>query len=218
MREKQLNAPPRIYPAETIRKPMIQVVQRLQLMGVNLARMRALEFFAREGDWQTLGYANQVNSLDAWEINPDFEPALRKSLPRAKICIGDSYQLALQPKFKQQFDFLVLDNPQVVFGQQGEHCEHFEAILLAPHLLSPSGGILVFNVNHNPYGYEKFPEWQKRRNEFYGLTKTAKVELSFLETFYRQLFKRLGFTTSFLFFEQRHEPSIAYCVAGLQRI
>jgi len=54
--------------------------------------MRALEIFAREGDWQTQAYADKVKSLEAWEINPAFESALRKNLPGAKILITDSIE------------------------------------------------------------------------------------------------------------------------------
>jgi hypothetical protein len=195
---------------------MRRLAARLREYGVDLGRLRALEFFAREGDWQAVSYAPQVASLEAWEINPACEPGLRQNLPRATIRIGDSYALARLPEHAGRFDLLVLDNPQVTFGPQREHCEHFDALELVPILLGKQG-ILVFNVNHDPYGYERQPEWQRRRRIFYGVQETAHLELDFLESFYRRLFHAHGYDTRFLFFQPRHEPAIAYCVLALQR-
>ena len=36
------------------------------LKNIYLSNRRALEFFARKGDWHTLGYCSKVKSLDAW--------------------------------------------------------------------------------------------------------------------------------------------------------
>lgn len=207
--------PPRIYSPEEIQQPMLRVVQRLQSLGVELGRLRALEFFAREGDWQTVSYAGLVASLEAWEINPACEAALRRNVPQARVRIGDSYQFARQPEYAGRFDLVVLDNPQVTFGERHEHCEHFDALELAPALLA-NPGVLIFNVNHSPYGYDRQPEWQRRRQAFYGLADTARLDFSFLDQFYRKFFAVRGRKVGFLFFEPRHEPSIAYCVVKLE--
>ena len=57
--------------------------------------------------------------------------------------------------------------------------------------------LVIFNVNRQPFDYEKFPLWKKRRNEFYGDVDTSNMKLDFLHTFYHDLFKKLGFTTIF---------------------
>jgi hypothetical protein len=208
--------PPVVYPPSVLQEPMRRVVVRLRRQGVDLGRLRALEFFAREGDWQAVSYAPEVASLDAWEINPQCEPGLRRNLPQATIRIGDSYALARLPEYAGRFDLVVMDNPQVTFGPRGEHCEHFDALDLVPVLLAPRG-IVVFNVNHSPYGYDRQPEWQRRRQAYYGVEQTAHLELDFLESFYRRLFHARGYDITFLLFEPRHEPAIAYCVMELRR-
>jgi len=208
--------PPRVYPPEVIQEPMRRVVLRLRSAGEDLARMRALEFFAREGNWQTISYAAEVAGLDAWEITPAYESALRHNLPNARVRIGDSYELACQPEFTRRFDFIVIDNPQSVFGAQSEHCEHFDALPLVPGLMAAQG-IVIFNVNHTPYGYAQQPDWEGRRRAFYGIEMTAHLEFDFLDTFYRRFFRTRGCETRVLFFEPRHEPSLAYCVMKLER-
>jgi hypothetical protein len=199
------------YPNEVLQAPMRRVCRRLREQGVDLARARALEFFAREGDWQTVSYAGQVASLEAWEMEPGCEAALRRNLPGARIRIGDSYQLAQRPEYAGVFDLVVLDNPQVIFGPQGEHCEHFEALELVPGLLGPVGTV-IFNVNYAPYNYAQQPAWQQRRRAFYGRERTDRLDFEFLGTFYRQYFHRRGRETEFIFFEPRHEDVIAYAV------
>lgn len=206
-------SPPRVYPSEIIRQPMCRIVERLKRDGLNLASTHALEFFAREGDWQTTAYAKEVGSLDAREVNPEHEVALRRNLPNAAIRIGDSFVLARAPEFAGRFEFIVVDNPQMIFGG---HCEHFDALPLVPELLA-GGGIVVFNVNHSPYGYDRHPEWEICRQRFYRIQQTAELKLDFLDAFYRNYFLSLGCRTRKVFFEQRHEPSIAYCVMQLEK-
>ena len=208
-------ASPIQYPKEVLQAPMRRVCRRLQQQGVNLARARALEFFAREGDWQAVSYAGQVAALEAWEIDPACEPALRRNLPGATIRIGDSYQLARQPEYAGAFDLVVLDNPQVIFGARGEYCEHFEALELVPGLLGRVG-TLIFNVNYAPFDYPLHPAWEQRRRVFYARDHTDRLDFDFLGAFYRQFFDRRGRATEFMFFEPRHQPAIAYAVMGLR--
>ncbi|MFZ5807250.1 MAG: hypothetical protein ACOY3I_08605 [Verrucomicrobiota bacterium] len=205
---------PKRYPNKILQAPMRGVCQKLQDMDIDMTHFRALEFFAREGDWQTVSYAGKVASLDAWEINPECEVALKRNLPNAKIRIGDSYEFAKLPEFAHQFDFIVFDNPQLTFGKKNEYCEHFEALEMIPFLLK-NRGIVVFNVNTSPYDYEKHPEWQRRRKTFYKTDATEKLSLDFLEKFYAQYFRAKNFRPEFIFFEPRHEGMVYYCIAEL---
>src|ERR1700730_11138368 len=99
-----------VNPPAVMQAPMKRVCERLKLLGHNLSGLRALEFFAREGDWQTIGYAKEVAVLDAWEIDSKYERTLRNNLPQARIQIGNSFELAQQREFKGAFDFIVYDN------------------------------------------------------------------------------------------------------------
>ena len=49
--------------------------------GIKLNDKVALDFFAREGDWQTQHYADKVKKVYAWEINPQHEQSLKRNLP-----------------------------------------------------------------------------------------------------------------------------------------
>lgn len=202
------------YPNNILQAPMRGVCQLLQDKDIDLRSLNALEFFAGEGDWQTVSYARKIKSLDAWEINPELESALRRNLPNAKIRIGDSYKLANLPEFKNKFNFIVFDNPQVTFGSKNEYCEHFEALELIP-ILAKERSVVVFNVNTAPYNYDQHPEWQKRRNAFYKTDETEKLSLEFLESFYSQYFRTKNLRPEFILFEPRHDGMLYYCVVEL---
>lgn len=89
-------------------------------------------------------------------------------MPGAQIEIGNSYLLAKLTKNQAHFDFVVLDNPNGVFGSAGQYCEHFEALPIALQLIE-SKGVLIFDVNWKPYNYEQHAEWQRRRNAYYDV-------------------------------------------------
>lgn len=131
------------------------IVECLKDRGVQLEKLKALDFFAREGDWQTAHYANLVASIEAWEINPQFEESLRKNLPHAKVKIGDSHLLAKDASDK--YDMIVLDNPQSCYG---DYCEHFDALTASLPLLENTG-IIVFNVKTQPFNYDLNRRWQR---------------------------------------------------------
>lgn len=186
---------------------------RLAKMGEPLEEYRALEFFARTGNWQTTSYMPKVKNITAWEIEREYEPDLRRNLPNAEIRIGDSYKMAREKCHSGAFEFIVFDNPQNVFG---EHCEHFDALPLLSQLMADRG-VVVFNINHQPFYYEQSPEWQKRREEYYGCDATS-LDSSFMEEFYSRLFKNMGFKSRFIFEEQRNNEYLSYLIVGLERI
>ena len=193
---------------------MKRVCEKLGRHGYNMSDMDALEFFAREGDWQTKEYAGKVKTVEAWEVNPNFENGLKKNLPDAVIRIGNSFELARDDMNKGKFDFIIIDNPQCLYGPNNEYCEHFEALELVPFLLKERG-IVMFNINSNPFDYDKHPEWQKRRNEFYNLTDTSLLTKDFLLSFYKDFFKQMGLKIEFAWFESRNEQYLAYLIYGL---
>ena len=88
---------------------MKNIVSWIKSKNISLGDMSALEFFAREGDWQTVEYCHEVKSLDAWEIDSQFKAALLRNLPNANITIGDSYELAKIKENHEKFNFIVID-------------------------------------------------------------------------------------------------------------
>jgi hypothetical protein len=192
---------------------MAKICARLKSEGVDMRKFSALDFFAREGDWQTIVYAREVGSIEAWEISLDFLPGLQRNLPRATVRIVDSYAYGAQST--DRFDFVVLDNPQATFGPEGRYCEHFEALPVALRLLRP-GAFLIFNLNWAPFNFEASMVWQRRREVFYGVADTASLSLEgFLLPFYKRYFEARGFKVIQGFVQQRNEEYLAYAVYRL---
>ena len=195
---------------------MVRICSRLQSEGVNMRALAAVDFFAREGDWQTVVYAREVGSIEAWELNPEYLPGLQRSLPGATVRIVDSYAYGAQTT--DRFDFVVLDNPQATYGPEGRYCEHFEALPIALRLLRP-GAFLIFNINWAPFNFEAHPEWRRRRSNFYGVDDTARLSPEhFLLPFYRQYFETSGYQVLQDFVEPRNDEYLAYLVFRLDPV
>lgn len=192
---------------------MGKICERLKKEGVAMREFSALDFFAREGDWQTVVYAKEVKSLEAWEINPEFLPGLQRKLPGATLRIVDSY--AYGAETSQRFDFVVRDNPQATFGPNGRYCEHFEALPVALRLLRP-GAFLIFNLNRAPFNFAEHPEWLRRRAAFYATVDTSALSLEgFLLPFYAEYFAARGFSVVQSFAQPRNDEYLAYAVFRL---
>jgi len=177
--------------------------------GIRLDDKVALDFFAREGDWQTQHYANKVKKIYAWEINSEHEKSLKYNLPEnADISIGNSFVLAKQKI--NFFDIIVIDNPQGCFGENAMYCEHFEALETSLKLLKEEGGLLVFNVKTQPFDYEDKLDWQKKRNDFYQLSDSSYLAKDFVFNFYENFFNIRGYTTKFAFLEKRPQEDGLY--------
>jgi hypothetical protein len=193
---------------------MAKILARIKSDGVDIRTLSALDFFAREGDWQTMVYAREVGAIEAWEISPEFLPGLQRNLPGATVRIVDSY--AYGAHTTDRFDFIVLDNPQATFGPKGRYCEHFEALPVALRLLKP-GAFLIFNLNWAPFNFAAHTEWQRRRAEFYGVEDTAFMSLEgFLLPFYERYFEARGFKVIQGFVQARNDKYLAEAVYRLR--
>ena len=185
-----------------------EICATLKNKGSNLSSLKALDFFAREGDWQTQYYANKVKQVHAWEIEKKFEKKLRQNLPRnAKITIGNSFELILESK--EKFDLVVIDNPQGIFGDKDQYCEHFEALPLITRVLKKDA-IIVLNAKTIPFNYSSQKDWQKRRNKFYKQEHCSSLELSFVKLFYKKFLLSHGHLTKHSFFNLRPQESGLY--------
>jgi hypothetical protein len=173
---------------------MRQLCARLVAQGVDLSCFDALELFARAGDWQTTEYASKVRSLEAWEIDPSFLPKLQKNIPSAQIKILDSIR-ELEEKSADLLptaNFIVIDNPQNCYGENSIYCEHFDVFKNLKKIIKKES-IVIFNVNRKPFLYENFPNWKKRREEFYQCKNTEELSVDFLLDFYEQYFSSIDF-------------------------
>ncbi len=195
---------------------MSKICLRLKKSGINLKSFSALEFFAGKGDWQTSVFAKEVCKMEAWEINPEFLSSLQSNLPGANLKIVDSYSYGA--KSLDRFDFIVLDNPQAIFGQIDMYCEHFEALPIALKLLK-SQGFIIFNINWAPFNFDAHPRWKERRSKFYGIDDTSILSLEdFLIPFYHRYFEGRGFKVLNSFVQPRNQEYLAYGVFYLKDI
>ena len=102
---------------------------------------------------------------------------MKKNLPNAKIKIQNSIKTISENLETSKFDLIVIDNPMNTWGTKKEtnlYCEHFDFIKHIGNIIDKET-ILIFNVNKNPFDYDKFPEWKKRREKFYGEKKNIKT-------------------------------------------
>ena len=176
---------------------------------IDVSELNALEIFGRAGDWHTTVYANRVKSLQVWEIDKKWKNILKKNLPNAKIKILDSIKTIVENLEPSKFDLIVIDNPMNTWGTKKEpnlYCEHFDFIKYIKNIIDKEA-ILIFNINKNPFDYNKFPEWKKRREKFYERNRTSKLSLRFLIWFYKKLFLKIGYKTVFQKIFKRHEYS-----------
>lgn len=205
---------------------MDKLITELEKKGIEFQKLHALEMFGRGGDWHTTAYADKVNSLEVWEIDKKWKNELKKNLPQARIRILDSIQTVYQSDDLTKFNFIVIDNPQNLYGTKSQdlelqYCEHFDIIKKIDKLIDKSGTV-VFNVNPKPFDYDKFSLWKKRREEFYGTKNTSDMAIEFLLNFYEKLFKSLGFETLFHTIVRRVTPNpietLYYFAYNLKRL
>jgi hypothetical protein len=147
----------------------------------DLSEVVALEMFARNGQMTLARYASKVREVEAWELNPEHEAALRAIGPNVEVKIGCAY-LAASWK-DRRFDLVVLDAPQGAHKDWsgGVRFEHFHAIDHLSKLVRPRS-IVVVPVNKAPYdravegeehGYDRYDEydfkaWMRERQSFYS--------------------------------------------------
>jgi hypothetical protein len=74
---------------KVLTSPTQLVLQELRRRNVPLKDLRALEEFGRDGEWHTADYAPHKASLEIWEIDREYEHALRSNFPNAKVKILD---------------------------------------------------------------------------------------------------------------------------------
>src|ERR1700694_4741664 len=67
--------------------PMQLVLQELRRRNVPLKDLRGLEVLGRDGEWHTADYAPHIASLEIWEIDREYEHALRSNFPNAEVKI-----------------------------------------------------------------------------------------------------------------------------------
>lgn len=190
---------------------MEELIKKLEQNGIKFEKLNALEMFGRDGNWHTTSYADKVKLLEVWEIDEKWKNKLKKNLPNAKIKILDSIRTIYDHDNLERFSFVVIDNPQMLYGPlqdnlEPAYCEHFEVLKKIDKILI-SEGIVVFNVNLKPFNYNKWKQWKKRREIFYGNMDTSNLNLDFLLSFYKTFFENIKFQVLFYTYVRRVTPN-----------
>jgi len=175
-----------------------EVVRRIG-ERIDLRRARALEVFARAGDWHVTEYADLVGHLTAWELNPEFEADLRRNLPRADVQIVDSYtEITRTPG---RFDLVVLDN----FLLTVDHVEHFD-LFPAVYRVLTDRAFLVRIVVPDPYRYsEDVPEAVKHGQRRFYDHPSEVVPREVIETTYARLAAASGRSVTWTDWTRRNQ-------------
>jgi hypothetical protein len=188
--------------------PIQRVVKGLKRRGVDLRTRNGLDVYGGTGFRTTKHYAPLLRSLEVWEINPNFEPELRRNVPGAHIKITDSYEEL--KRTKQRYGYIHLDSP---LGNHDGHTEHFDVFPDVFRLMDDDC-VLVIHVFpeadsrtlRNPQYKGLFDEEQlARRRSFYGTDHPEKMTLEQLATHYRGLLEKNRFTPEWHFYVRRWE-------------
>jgi hypothetical protein len=184
--------------------PIQRLMRDLQARGVDVRRLRALDVFGWTGERLTMRYAPLVKSIDVWEIDPTFEPALRRNVPNADVTITDSYEEI--KRTDRTYDLVVVDN----FHTPDEHFRLF------PHIFRvlSDDAVLVLRVIGEAGGAARrahptlfSAEHLAERREFYGTDSPDRMTFEALAEHYRRLAEQNGFVAKWHHFV--HRPELA---------
>ncbi len=182
-------------------EPIEEVFHMLIAKGFAVKTSRALEVFGGAGDWQTRYFADEVLSLEIWEIDDKHLVALRKNLPSVSVRICDSFKEIQVTTSK--YNVIVIDNPQSVYCD-GMYCEHFE---LFPHVfrIAEYPCAIIVNVNMEPYDLREGSQWWERRKAFYGTESPEKLSFVQVDERYRAMSRVVGRNVQDSAFIRRNE-------------
>jgi hypothetical protein len=202
--------------------PTQQVFRELSRRGIRLRELQALELFAHSGFLHTKDYLPKVANLEAWEIDPRQEEALRQNLPGAVVKITDSYQEI--KRTPRKYNLIVLDAPDCVHGDHGQFCEHF-SMLPDVFPIAQDSTVLVLNVMPGyPNGKSRrrhcFSEAHlEQRRRFYGTDHPETVRWADMIPVYRHLVETNGFELEWYFCRKRtRDGRLHYLVLKLRRL
>jgi len=166
--------------------------------NIDFKNYKCLEIFGRAGTWHVSTFSKYVKSLEIWEIDDKWKNELQENFPESKIRIIDSIKMIKNNSDLPKVDLLLIDNPMNLYGPLDEdrYCEHFDVIKQIKKFCDKKI-LIIFNVNRHPFDYDQYPEWKKRRDDFYKTSKTNELSIEFLHKFYEELFDDIGLETMF---------------------
>jgi hypothetical protein len=183
------------------RSPTQKVLRELERRGLCVHEMRALELFAHCGFLHSKDFHRRVGGLEAWELDAQQEPALRRNLPGAEVKITDSYtEIRRTPR---HFDLIIIDNPETIYGDRGQYCEHFQMLLEVLRVAEDSA-VLIMNalIGYPPgdrAGRQFTKEQLEYRRRFYHTNHPEWMPLAEMAPVYYRLLDANGFELEWYF-------------------
>ena len=178
--------------------PMQKLLCELRKRGVDIGHMDALEMFGADGTRHTVDYCRKVMSLEVWEINQEYLPILQTKFPKASIKITDSFR-EIQATEKT-YDFIVLDGPSQVIGQNWEYCGHFELMEKYLYHAVRENAVIILNLVPEPLRHipadvrnPAHPEYLKRRARFYEVKHPESISVKEMIPAYKRTANENGF-------------------------
>jgi len=170
-----------------------RLVEWLREEKFALSAARALDMFARKGEFRTIDYANHVSTLEAWEIVPDFAEAFRENFPFASVRVKDSIEgIKCAGVSGRVWDMIVADHPGGFFGPEDKYCEHFDFLGNTLRCLTTENeSVLVFNVRERPL-FNRFSIARRRWDFYDDYSPSFRKSLEDLIVFYQKFFESRG--------------------------
>jgi hypothetical protein len=194
--------------------PTQQLFRELKRRGMPTREMDAVEVFAGTGFRHTIDYLGLVKHVEAWELEPSRESALRRNLPGATILITDSFEEVRRTP--RRFGIVMVDNTLTTFGNG--YVEHFD---LFPELfrIVTDSSVLVLNVCPVVPDDERHDAPRMaRRASFYGTDRPLEVPIPRMVEAYSALMTQSGLTLEWQFAIRRaYRRGIHYLALGMTR-
>lgn len=200
-------------------KPMLQLLAELRRRNIKVEELKALEVFGCDGLDHTTTYANEVKSLEVWEITEKMHSPLIKNLPSAEIKIVDSYEALNNSRTK--YDFIVVDN---VIGSYGTHCDHFD---LFPDLIfkaTNQKSLLVLNIipRITKKTLKTFPNLQKAeyletRKNFYNVDDPINIPMDHIIRVYKSFVEKNNYKLLWYFQITRSRADVYYLIFRIKK-
>lgn len=194
------------------------VFQRLELKGIELEKIEALQTFGGSGSGMERFYEAKVRSLDVWEIEKAFKEKLEKNLPNANIKITDSFKEI--KKSCKKYNMILIDNPMGVFDN---HCEHFDMFIESFRVMQNQCVVILDimpNLNNldEKFKYICSSEHLLARKFFYRVSDPFHIAIDKMIQTYREISNYNGYNIEWYFTEERSGDFIQYLVLKLNKI
>ncbi|GAB1446653.1 MAG: hypothetical protein KF860_08000 [Cyclobacteriaceae bacterium] len=198
-----------------IKVPIDYMILSITISGYLPKNLNALELFGMYGLYVTKHYSKLCQSVELWELDPEFVRYARKFCDKnVNVIQGDSVKAVKEFRLMGKYNLLVIDNPLVSPYGNGLY-EHFNVM---PEIFDATEEqfILIFNVIlvnpkslYEDYKFNSISDlknrdiWIRKRMEFYG-TPLEKLTPQEYVKLYSTMFEEWGLIVDYSTFLPRN--------------